>query len=77
MPGGSGLSVCKMLSHDLRLKSTPIVFLTGRKDQETIRLCRELHGHYVQTGPEMWSAWEPLVKHLPDHDETASVLNSA
>ena len=64
MPSGSGLGVCKMLSHDLRLKSIPIVFLTGRKDAETVRLCRELRGHYVQKRPEMWSELEALVKRL-------------
>ncbi|HVW39002.1 MAG TPA: response regulator, partial [Pirellulales bacterium] len=71
MPSGSGLGVCKMLSHDLRLKSIPIVFLTGRKDEQTVRLCRELRGHYVQKGPEMWSELEPLVKQLLQLDETS------
>jgi DNA-binding response OmpR family regulator len=64
MPGGSGLGVSKMLSHDLRLKSIPIIFLTGRKDEETVRLCRELRGHYVQKGTDMWSSLEPLVLRL-------------
>lgn len=71
MPSGSGLGVCKMLSHDLRLKSIPIVFLTGRKDAETVRLCRELRGHYVPKGPEMWAELEPLVKRLLQLDQTA------
>lgn len=72
MPSGSGLGVCKMLSHDLRLKSIPIVFLTGRKDEQTVRLCRELRGHYVQKGPEMWSELEPLVKRLLRLDQIGS-----
>jgi len=71
MPSGSGLGVCKMLSHDLRLKSIPIVFLTGRKDEQTVRLCRELRGHYVQKGPGMWAELEPLVRRLLQLDETA------
>ena len=64
MPAGSGLGVCKMLSRDLSLRSIPIVILTGRKDQETIRTCRELHAHYVAKGPDVWSTLEPLVLDL-------------
>ena len=72
MPSGSGLGVCKMLSHDLRLNSIPIIFLTGRKDEQTVRLCRELRGHYVQKGPEIWSELEMLVKRLLQLEPIAS-----
>ncbi|HUY89498.1 MAG TPA: response regulator [Pirellulales bacterium] len=64
MPGGSGLGVCQMLSRDANLKSIPVIVLTGRKDPETIRVCRELHAHYVQKGTDMWSRLEPLVMGL-------------
>ena len=72
MPGGSGLGVCKMLSRDLSLRSIPIVILTGRKDQETIRLCRELRAHYVPKGPDMWPVLEPLVMRLLGLEQPAA-----
>lgn len=64
MPGGSGLGVCKMLSRDASLRTIPVIVLTGRKDPETIRLCRELHAHYLQKSPDMWSRLEPLAADL-------------
>lgn len=64
MPGGSGLGVCKMLSRDASLRAIPVVVLTGRKDPETIRLCRELHAHYLQKGADMWSRLELLAAKL-------------
>jgi CheY-like chemotaxis protein len=55
-----------MLSHDEHLKSIPVIVLTGRKDQETVRSCNDLLAYYVPKGADMWRRLEPLVDELLD-----------
>ena len=64
MSGSSGLQVCEMISKDPFLRSIPVITLTGRKDDETIRTCHELRTFYVPKGPDVWSRLEPLVIEL-------------
>jgi CheY-like chemotaxis protein len=64
MPAGNGLSVCEMLSSDARLRSIPVVVMTGDCDQQTIRRCHDMMVYYVQKCADIWSRLEPLVQEL-------------
>ena len=64
MPAGNGLSVCEMMSGDERLSTIPVIMLTGRSDQDTIRRCHSLCAYYVPKGTETWSRVEPLLREL-------------
>jgi CheY-like chemotaxis protein len=64
MPSGSGLSVCEMMANDERLRQIPVIILTGRSDETTIRRCHDMLVFYVQKGKDVWSRIEPLVGEL-------------
>ena len=64
MPGGSGLTVCEMLSRDPHLKTIPVIMLTGRKDDKTVRSCHDLLAYYMPKGADMWARLEPLMEEL-------------
>ncbi len=64
MPPGDGLSVCEMLATDQRFAFTPVIVLTGKANEDTIRRCHNLCAYYVQKCPDVWSRVEPLVCEL-------------
>lgn len=68
MPGGNGLSVCEMMATDPRFRTTPVIILTGRSDEVTIRRCHDMVAYYVEKGGSTWDRVRPLVRellHLP------------
>ena len=64
MPSGSGLSVCEMLAADDRLSSIPVIMLTGRADEETIRRCHTMCAYYVLKSRDIWDRVEPILREL-------------
>jgi CheY-like chemotaxis protein len=64
MPSGSGLSVCEMMSTDARLRSIPVIVLTGASDQNTIRRCHDMMVYYVEKSVDVWQRIEPLLVEL-------------
>ena len=62
MPSGSGLSVCEMLTADERLSSIPVIMLTGRTDEETIRRCHAMRAYYVLKSRDIWDRVEPILR---------------
>ncbi len=64
MPGGNGLSACEMISCSEDLVGIPVVVLTGRYDEDTIRRCHNMCAYYVLKCPDTWSRVEPLVYEL-------------
>lgn len=64
MPAGNGLSVCEMLAANVELPSIPIIILTGRTDEETIRRCHGLCAYYVLKCDDTWGRLEPLIHEL-------------
>ena len=64
MPSGSGLSVCEMLTADERLSSIPVIMLTGRADEETIRRCHTMCAYYVLKSRDIWDRVEPILREL-------------
>ena len=81
MPSGSGLSVCEMLATDDRLSSIPVIMLTGRADEETIRRCHTMRAYYVLKSRAIWDRVEPILRKLlqlpPDHADTNDATKSA
>ena len=68
MPLGSGLGVCEMLQPDEALASIPVVVLTGRSDEETIRRCQSMGAYYVLKSRDVWQRVEPILRELLDID---------
>lgn len=64
MPAGNGLSVCEMMSSDERLRSIPVIVMTGDCDQQTIRRCHDMMVYYVQKCVDVWRRLEPLLREL-------------
>lgn len=68
MPSGNGLSVCEMMAHDEFLKSIPVMILTGRSDEETIRRCYDMMAYYVEKNADVWARVEPVVRDVLNLD---------
>ncbi len=64
MPRGNGLAACESLASDGHLASIPVIILTGRKDEETIRRCRNMSAHFVPKSDDVWDRLEPLICEL-------------
>lgn len=61
MPTGNGLSLCEMMTTNPGWSSIPIIVLTGKHDEETIKRCKELSANYVKKGNEAWSRVEAIL----------------
>jgi len=77
MPNGDGLGVCEMMAGDERLRKIPVIILTGRSDESTIRRCHDSLMYYVQKSANTWERVEPLVRELLHLDESIIVANPA
>ncbi len=61
MPSGNGLDVAARLLQDPKIPPVPVIFCTGRSDQETIDRCKELGAHYVVKDGDTWAALRPVI----------------
>lgn len=83
MPSGNGLNIREFLSADPAASETPVVIVTGRSDEGTVRRCGELKAHYAHKSPNLWKNLRPLIcallKHTPDEsaalDPTATCVS--
>jgi CheY-like chemotaxis protein len=64
MPAGSGLSVCEMVANDEELRSIPVIILTGRTDETTVRRCHEMCAFYVLKTSNIWGRVQPILCEL-------------
>jgi DNA-binding response OmpR family regulator len=64
MPNGSGLDLCRTLAASEHTRHLPIIILTGRKDEDTIRRCHDLMAYYVPKCSEVWARIAPLLGEL-------------
>ena len=64
MPAGDGLSVCRVLAAHANLAPIPIIILSGRSDEETIRRCEALGAHYVLKVGDVWDWLRPRICEL-------------
>jgi len=72
MPEGNGLTVCEMMAHHQRLKSIPVIVLTGHSSADVVKRCHELCAYYVPKTTDMWRHVEPVVCELLDIQATSS-----
>ena len=77
MPNGDGLGVCETMAGDERLRNIPVIILTGRSDESTIRRCHDSLVYYVQKSANTWERVEPLVRELLHLDDSSSTPNRA
>ena len=68
MPKGNGLSVCEMVAANEKLRSVPMIVLTGSDSPDIKQRCQSLSAHYVQKSGQIWSRLEPLLKSLMSLD---------
>jgi len=47
MPAGNGLSVCEMMAGDDRLRSVPVIIMTGNNDKTIQQRCYMMGAYYV------------------------------
>ena len=64
MPLGDGLGVCEMMAPDKLLASIPVIVLTGRSDDETVRRCQSMGAHYLHKSHDVWPLLRPLLYEL-------------
>lgn len=64
MPAGDGLLVREMMAANENLSSIPVIILTGRSDEDTIRRCHNSCAFYVAKCPDVWPRIEPLLSEI-------------
>jgi CheY-like chemotaxis protein len=64
MPLGDGLKVCEKLLRDPKIPPIPVVFCSGRSDEETISRCKSLGAHYVVKDGEVWPNLQAIIRTL-------------
>ncbi|HEY5315725.1 MAG TPA: response regulator [Pirellulales bacterium] len=64
MPNGSGLDLCRTLAASEHTQHMPIIILTGRQDEDTIRRCHDLMAYYVPKCTDVWARIAPLLGEL-------------
>jgi DNA-binding response OmpR family regulator len=69
MPAGNGFCVTEMMLHHERLKHTPVIMLTGKSDNDTIRRCHELMAYYVTKCDNVWARIKPLLFDILERSE--------
>jgi DNA-binding response OmpR family regulator len=64
MPAGNGLCVCEMLAGNEELSAVPVIIVTGRTDEETVRRCHDMGAYYVLKSSDVWPRVEPLLREI-------------
>lgn len=64
MPGGNGLSVRELMADNEQLASVPVIILTGKSDEDTIRRCHNSCAYYVAKCPDVWPRIEPVLREV-------------
>jgi DNA-binding response OmpR family regulator len=62
MPGGNGLSVCEMMAGDPTLAQTPVIIMTGDKNEEIPRRCQAMHAQFIEKGAGLWERLEQMIR---------------
>ena len=77
MPAIDGLTVCDTLIADHKIPPFPIMILTAKTDQETIRRCVASGAHYCPKDGDLWRTLKPFIcKHLEIVSEPAGASNT-
>ena len=70
MPTANGLGICELLAADPRTAEIPVIVLTGQRDAETIKRCRNLRARYMHKSGDLWKRVEPMIYELIDIDSS-------
>jgi len=73
MPAGDGLSVCRVLAAHANLAPIPVIILSGRTDEETIRRCEALGALYVLKVCDVWDWLRPRICEMLEIESDAVV----
>jgi CheY-like chemotaxis protein len=64
MPAGDGLRVCQKLVHYPGFRSIPIIFLTGRFDQEALEVSAALGARHLLKDHRSWETIKGIIDEL-------------
>ena len=64
MPVGNGLRVCQKLVHYPGFETIPIIFLTGRLDEEVRGFCAALGARHVLKGHHSWETIAGIIAEI-------------
>ena len=64
MPASNDGNVLELLATDPELSHTPVIIMTGQKDQDTIERCRSLMVHYIPKQRNVWAMLRAKIKEL-------------
>lgn len=64
MPSGDGLDLCEFLIRDPKRPPKPVIILTGRTDEATIRRARLLGARFIAKSPDVWRRLRPAIDEL-------------
>lgn len=64
LPSGDGLDVCEYVVRAAKGPPKPVIILTGRTDEATIRRCRALGARYIGKSPDLWERLRPAIEEL-------------
>lgn len=62
MPGGSGLGACELITTSSRLRSVPVVVMTGLSDEGPKIRSELLGARFVRKGAGLWERLEPILR---------------
>jgi CheY-like chemotaxis protein len=64
MPTCDGLDLCEHLVRAAKGPPRPVIILTGRTDEATIRRARLLGTRYITKSPDVWQRLRPAIEEL-------------
>ena len=64
LPSGNGLDLCEFIVRGSKGPPKPVIILTGRTDEATIRRSRLLGTRYISKSPDLWQRLRPAIEEL-------------
>lgn len=64
MPGCDGLTVCETMASKSEFSDIPVVILTGRSDDRTLRRIKQMGATYICKSGDMWGELKGVVKQV-------------
>jgi CheY-like chemotaxis protein len=61
MPGVDGLTVCEKLGQNAMTSDIPVIILSGKSDEKTLRRCKALGAQYIHKKLEYWPELKSVV----------------
>lgn len=64
LPSGDGLDVCEHIVRAAKGPPKPVIVLTGRTDESTIRRTLALGARYMSKSPDLWQRLRPAIEEM-------------